>query len=357
MEDDAGKLVHSDEGEFTYLDYNRCGIPLLEIVSEPDFRETDEVTAYLTKLKSVFEYLGVSDCRMEEGSMRADVNLSVRPEGSSKLGTRTEMKNINSFRAIERAIAYETKRQTEVLENGGKIIQETRRWDDVKGQSFAMRSKENAQDYRYFPEPDIPPLYITEDEINHYREVCPEFADEKAERFVEQMNLTEEDAEIITASKKLADLFEGTVKLCRTPSEVRFWFMSQLLYLMNENNIHADKVTLTPEKFAEFIGFINSGIITRQTGREVFEQIFFGDENFDIAAYIKGNNLEQVEDSGLIEATVQEILTANPKAVMQYKNGETKISGFFVGQVMKKLKGKADPSLVNKAVAEALDKA
>ena len=267
------------------------------------------------------------------------------------------MKNINSFRAIERAIAYETKRQTEVLENGGKIIQETRRWDDVKGQSFAMRSKENAQDYRYFPEPDIPPLYITEDEINHYREVCPEFADEKAERFVEQMNLTEEDAEIITASKKLADLFEGTVKLCRTPSEVRFWFMSQLLYLMNENNIHADKVTLTPEKFAEFIGFINSGIITRQTGREVFEQIFFGDENFDIAAYIKGNNLEQVEDSGLIEATVQEILTANPKAVMQYKNGETKISGFFVGQVMKKLKGKADPSLVNKAVAEALDKA
>ncbi len=357
MEDDAGKLVHSVEGEFTYLDYNRCGIPLLEIVSEPDFRETDEVTAYLTKLKSVFEYLGVSDCRMEEGSMRADVNLSVRPEGSSKLGTRTEMKNINSFRAIERAIAYETKRQTEVLENGGKIIQETRRWDDVKGQSFAMRSKENAQDYRYFPEPDIPPLYITEDEINHYREVCPEFADEKAERFVEQMNLTEEDAEIITASKKLADLFEGTVKLCRTPSEVRFWFMSQLLYLMNENNIHADKVTLTPEKFAEFIGFINSGIITRQTGREVFEQIFFGDENFDIAAYIKGNNLEQVEDSGLIEATVQEILTANPKAVMQYKNGETKISGFFVGQVMKKLKGKADPSLVNKAVAEALDKA
>lgn len=356
MEEDAGKLVHSPYDDSTYLDYNRCGIPLIEIVSEPDFRDAEEVTAYLSKLKSVFEYLGISDCKMEEGSMRADVNLSVRPEGSTEFGTRTEMKNINSLRAIERAIAYETKRQIEVIEDGGKIVQETRRWDDAKGETFAMRSKENAQDYRYFPEPDIPPLSISEEEIQHYIDITPEFADAKAERFMKDFGLSEEDADIISASKNLAGIFEETVKLCGSASEVRFWIMSQILYFVNEKNIAVEDVKVSPEKFAEFVKFITDGKVTRQAGKQVFEAMFFGDDSFDVAAYIKENDLEQVQDTGLIDSTVKAVIEANPKAVEQYKSGGTKIMGFFVGQVMKQLKGKADPGAVNKAVTDALEK-
>lgn len=355
MEEDAGKLVHFAKDNSTCTDYNRCGIPLLEIVTEPDFRTAEEVTAFLCKIKSVFEYLGISDCKMEEGSMRADVNLSVRPEGAVEFGTRTEMKNISSFRAIERAIAYETKRQTEVIENGGTIIQETRRWDDAKGQSISMRSKENAQDYRYFPEPDIPPVCISKEEIQHYKDICPEFADERAERFIREMNLSEEDADIISASKNLADIFEETVKICGAPSEVRFWFMSGLLYYMNESNTDACDIKLNPEKFAEFVNIVQSGKITRISGKQVFEKLLSGDD-FDIMTFIKENHLEQVEDTGLIEEAVRSVISANPKAVSQYKNGETKILGFFVGQVMKKLKGKANPALVNKAVADWLDR-
>jgi len=356
MEEDAGKLVHSAYDDSTYLDYNRCGIPLIEIVSEPDFREAEEVTAYLSKLKSVFEYLGISDCRMEEGSMRADVNLSVRPEGSTEFGTRTEMKNINSLRAIERAIAYESKRQIELIEDGGKVVQETRRWDDAKGESYAMRSKENAQDYRYFPEPDIPPLSISEEEIQHYIDITPEFADAKAERFMKDFGLSEEDADIIAASKNLAYIFEETVKLCDSPSEVRFWIMSQVLYYANEKNLDLEKLSISPEKFAEFVKFITGGKVTRQAGKQVFEQLMFGGTDFDVAAYIKENELEAVEDTGLIDSTVKAVIDANPKAVEQYKGGGTKIMGFFVGQVMKQLKGKADPAAVNKAVLDALEK-
>ena len=355
MEEDAGKLIHFAKDNSTCMDYNRCGIPLLEIVTEPDFRTAEEVTAFLGKIKSVFEYLGISDCKMEEGSMRADVNLSVRPGGSSGLGTRTEMKNISSFRAIERAIAYEAKRQTEVIENGGTIIQETRRWDDVKCQSMSMRSKENAQDYRYFPEPDIPPVVISKEEIQHYNDICPEFAGERAERFIREMKLSEEDAEIISASKNLADIFEETVKICEAPQAVRFWFMSGVLYYMNETNTDACDIKLNPEKFAEFINIVQSGKITRISGKQVFEKLLSCDD-FDIMTFIKENQLEQVEDTGLVEEAVRSVISANPKAVSQYKNGETKIMGFFVGQVMKKLKGKADPAIVNKAVAEGLDR-
>lgn len=356
MEEDAGKLVHSQYDDSTYLDYNRCGVPLIEIVSEPDFRDAEEVTAYLSKLRSIFEYLGISDCKMEEGSMRADVNLSVRPEGSTEFGTRTEMKNINSLRAIERAIAYETKRQIEVIEDGGRIVQETRRWDDAKGETFAMRSKENAQDYRYFPEPDIPPLSVSEEEIQHYIDICPEFADAKAERFMKDFGLSEEDADIISSSKNLADIFEETVKICGSPAEVRFWIMSQVLYFVNEKNIAVESIKLSPEKFAEFIKFITDGKVTRQAGKQVFEAMFFGDEGFDVAAFVKENDLEQVQDTGLIDSTVKAVIEANPKAVEQYKSGGTKIMGFFVGQAMKQLKGKADPGAVNKAVTDALEK-
>ena len=232
MEEDAGKLVHSAFGDATFPDYNRCGVPLIEIVSEPDFRTAEEVIAYLEKLKSTFEYLGISDCKMQEGSMRADVNLSVRPKGAEEFGTRTEMKNINSFKAIERAIAFESARQIEAIEKGEKIVQETRRWDDNKGKTFAMRSKENAQDYRYFPEPDIPPISISEETIKEYNDARPEWASEKVVRYGTEFGIPKADAEIITGSKYLARLFEETVAICNNPKEVRYWIMMQIMYFM-----------------------------------------------------------------------------------------------------------------------------
>ena len=354
MEEDAGKLVHSMFGDATYPDYNRCGVPLIEIVSEPDFRETEEVIAYLAKLKSTFEYLGISDCKMEQGSMRADVNLSVRPKGSTEFGTRTEMKNINSFKSIERAIAFESKRQIALIENGERVIQETRRWDENKGKTFAMRSKENAQDYRYFPEPDIPPVSISEEEIQHYIEICPEFADAKAKRYISDFKLSEEDAGIIAGSKYFAQLFEKTVELCNDPSEVRYWIMTQILYFMNERNVQPEDIKLSPEKFAQFVNIVKAGRINRQVGKTVFENMFFSSDDFDIEKFIKDNELEQVDDSELISETVKNIIETNPKAVEQYKSGQTKITGFFIGQVMKQLKGKANPATVGKAVNEAL---
>lgn len=356
MEEDAGKLVHSMFGDTTYPDYNRCGVPLIEIVSEPDFRETEEVIAYLQKLKSTFEYLGISDCKMEEGSMRADVNLSVREKGSETFGTRTEMKNINSLKSIERAIAFESKRQIELLEKGEKVIQQTRRWDENKEKTFAMRSKENAQDYRYFPEPDIPPISISQDEIDYYISICPEFSEEKAARYVSEFSLAAHDAEIIASSKHLAKLFEDTVARCGDPAEVRYWIMTQVLYFVNERGVKLENITLSPEKFSRFVGIVKAGRINRQIGKTVFETMFFGDDDFDVEAYIKEKNLEQVNDSSLIEDAVKNVIDSNPKAVEQYKSGQTKITGFFIGQVMKALKGKANPAIVNEAVTDALSK-
>ena len=356
MEEDAGKLIHSKTKNQSYPDYNRCGVPLIEIVSEPDFRRSEEVIAYLNKLRSTLEYLGISDCRMEEGSMRADVNLSVRPKGSDKFGTRTEMKNINSLKAIERAIAYEAKRQIEILESGGEIIQETRRWDENRDKTFSMRSKENANDYRYFPEPDIPPISITEAEIDHYNSIRPEFAEEKAVRYQSEFGLTKKDAEIIVASKHLAKLFEDVVAKCGDAAETRYWMMSQVLYFMNERNIRPEDIKLSADKFAQFIGIVKAGRINRQIGKTVFENMFFGDDSFDVEAYIKENDLEQVDDSSLIEETVKKVIAANPKAVEQYKSGQKKITGFFIGQVMKTLGGKANPGVVGKAVNEELAK-
>ncbi|MBR1897398.1 MAG: Asp-tRNA(Asn)/Glu-tRNA(Gln) amidotransferase subunit GatB [Oscillospiraceae bacterium] len=356
MEEDAGKLVHSLFGDTTYPDYNRCGVPLIEIVSEPDFRETEEVIAYLNKLKSTFEYLGISDCKMEEGSMRADVNLSVRPKGAAEFGTRTEMKNINSLKAIERAIAYESKRQIALIEAGERVVQETRRWDENKEKTFAMRSKENAQDYRYFPEPDIPPVSITDEEIAHYIEICPEFADAKADRYVAELGLAREDAQIIAGSKYLAKLFEETNAAVNDPAEVRYWMMTQIMYFMNERGVQPEKITLDPAQFAKFIEIVKAGRINRQIGKQVFEAMFFAEGAFDVEQYIKEHDLEQVDDKSLIEETVAAVIAANPKAVEQYRSGQTKITGFFVGQTMKQLKGKANPATVNAVLAEALKK-
>lgn len=356
MEEDAGKLVHSDFDYVTYPDYNRCGVPLIEIVSEPDFRETEEVIGYLSKLKSTFEYLGISDCKMEEGSMRADVNLSVRPKGSTEFGTRTEMKNINSFRSIEGAIAYEAKRQISILEKGGTITQETRRWDEAECKTYAMRSKENAQDYRYFPEPDIPPISIEQETLDRYVAEQPEFAPEKAARYVSEFGMAADDAEIITGSKRLADLFEDTVAVCGDPSEVRYWMMTQIMYFMNERGVKVEDIHLSAKKFSEFIAVVKAGRINKQIGKRVFENMFFADDSFDVEKYIKDNNLEQVDDSDLIVKIVEEVIAANPKALAQFKSGEGKVTGFFIGQVMKKLQGKANPAVVQKTLMEILAK-
>ena len=354
MEEDAGKLVHSPFGEATFPDYNRCGVPLIEIVSEPDFRTAEEVIAYLEKLKSTFEYLGISDCKMQEGSMRADVNLSVRPYGAEKFGTRTEMKNLNSFKAIERAINFEASRQIELIEKGGEVTQETRRWDDNKGKSLAMRSKENAQDYRYFPEPDIPPISISEDMITNIKNSEPEFAEEKVSRYVSDFGISKADAEIIAGSKYLAKLFEDTTAICNNAKEVRYWIMSQIMYFMNEKGVEPEDINLSAEKFSQFIGIVSADRINKQTGKTVFEAMFFGDNKFDIEDYIKSNGLEQVDDNDAIREVVKTVFASNPATVEQYRAGQTKVVGFFAGQVMKAMRGKAKPDTVNKIVAEEL---
>lgn len=356
MEEDAGKLIHSTDRNETYTDYNRCGVPLIEIVTEPDFRSSYEVIAFLTKIKSIFEYLGISDCKMQEGSMRADVNLSVREKGSNILGTRTEMKNLNSFKAIERAIKFEAERQIALIESGGTVFQETRRWDDNSGKSFAMRSKENAQDYRYFPEPDIPPVLISNEMIRKLSDELPEFADAKAKRYQTEFGLSAADADIIAASKYLAALFEETVAICNDAKEVRFWMLGQIMYLMNEKGIAPDKITLTPEKFAEFIKVSASDRINKQSAKIVFEEMFFADDSFDIESFIKANDLEQVDDTAAIREAIVSVINANPNTVEQYKAGQTKVVGFFVGQVMKAMRGKAKPDTVNKILAEELSK-
>lgn len=288
--------------------------------------------------------------------MRADVNLSVRPKGETTLGTRTEMKNLNSFKAVERAIVFESTRQIKSIESGEKIVQETRRWDDNKGVSLAMRSKENAEDYRYFPEPDIPPIDIPKEDIERYYNELPEFADQKAKRYVEAMGLSKADAEIIASSKHLASLFEETVALCNNPKEVRYWLIGQIMYFLNDKGLQPEDITLTPKQFAEFIGVMTADRISRQTGKDVLEAMFFSKDSFDLESYIKENNLEQVDDSDAIRETVRQVIADNPKTVEQYKAGQTKVVGFFVGQTMKALKGKAKPDTVNKVLTEELAK-
>ncbi len=354
MEEDAGKLVHSSYGEASYPDYNRCGVALIEIVSDPDFRTAEEVTAYLTKLRSTFQYLGISDCKMQEGSMRADINLSVRKFGEKEFGTRTEMKNMNSFKAIERAIAYEAGRQIEVIENGGTITQETRRWDDNKGKSFAMRSKENAQDYRYFPEPDIPPITISEDFLQHVIDTQPELGHEKELRYVEAYNLTPYNAGLVTADKIFATLFEETVALGAEPRETANWMLGDMIYLMGEAGIESDSLAISPAVFADFIKLVQTDTINRKIARDIFEHVFKEGKGFDVDAYVKENNLVQVDDENAIREAVKVVIANNPATVSQYLEGKTKVFGFFVGQTMKAMQGKAKPETVNRIATEEL---
>ena len=353
MEEDAGKLMHDPWLDQTMVDYNRCGVPLLEIVSEPDMRSAEEVIAYLTKLRQTLQYLGVSDCKMQEGSMRADVNLSVRPVGQKEFGTRTEMKNINSFKAIARAIAGEYRRQVELIEDGGKVQQQTRRWDDNKGASFAMRSKENAQDYRYFPEPDLPPISLSQALIDAVRARQPELAEAKAVRYQSEFGLPKYDAGILTEEKPIADLFEQAVSACGKPKEVSNWIMGETMAMMKEKSVPAENLMLSGQALGAIVSAVSAGRLNRQSAREVFAYAFDGGE--DIEGYIKAHGLEIVSDDSAYEQILSDVLARCEKDVAQYRAGNQKVFGFFVGQAMKALKGKADPKKINELLRKLLE--
>ena len=352
MEEDAGKLVHDEWADCSLVDYNRSGVPLIEIVSEPDMRSADEVIAYLEKLRTTIQYLGASDCKLNEGSMRADVNLSVREVGAEEYGTRTEMKNLNSFKAIARAIENERERQIEVLEDGGEVIQETRRWDDNKEYSYAMRSKEDAQDYRYFPDPDLTPVVISDEWIDRIREKQPEFQNEKAERYREEFSIPEYDISIITASKKMADIFEETVALGAAPKKVSNWLMGETMRLLKEREMEPEDITFSPENLASLIELADKGTINSTVAKEVFEKIF--EENIDVEQFVEDNGLGTVNDEGALRETIEKVVADNLQSVADYKAGKKKAIGFLVGQTMKAMQGKADPGMVNKILQELL---
>ena len=353
MEEDAGKLMHDPWLDQTMVDYNRCGVPLLEIVSEPDMRSAEEVIAYLTKLRQTLQYLGVSDCKMQEGSMRADVNLSVRPVGQKEFGTRTEMKNINSFKAIARAIAGEYRRQVELIEDGGKVQQQTRRWDDNKGASFAMRSKENAQDYRYFPEPDLPPISLSQALIDAVRARQPELAEAKAVRYQSEFGLPKYDAGILTEEKPIADLFEQAVSACGKPKEVSNWIMGETMAMMKEKSVPAENLMLSGQALGAIVSAVSAGRLNRQSAREVFAYAFDGGE--DIEGYIKAHGLEIVSDDSAYEQILSDVLARCEKDVAQYRAGNQKVFGFLVGKAMKAHKGKADPKKINELLRKLLE--
>ena len=353
MEEDAGKLVHDPWIDQTRADYNRCGVPLIEIVTEPDFRSAEEVIAYLEKLRSILQYLGVSDCKMQEGSMRCDVNLSVRPAGSEELGTRTEMKNLNSFKAIARAIEYEAHRQVELIQEGKRVVQETRRWDENKDATFAMRSKENAQDYRYFPEPDIPPMELSEEYLEHVRAEIPEMAEAKMARYQRDWGLPVYDTRMITGQKALADFFEETVALGAAPKQAANWIMGEVLRQLSAQGLEAKDMTLTPGTLARLIELVQTGKLNRNTAVKVFDAVFVADG--DVDAYVKEHGLEQVSDAGLVGRAVEQVFAANPKSIEDYRAGKEKAFGFLVGQVMRELKGRASPQVVNQTIREKLE--
>ena len=352
MEEDAGKLVHDEWEDVSIVDYNRSGVPLIEIVSEPDMRSAEEVIAYLEKLRLIIQYLGASDCKLNEGSMRADVNLSVREAGAAEFGTRTEMKNLNSFKAIARAIEGERARQIELIEEGKKVIQETRRWDDNKESSHAMRSKEDAQDYRYFPEPDLVPVVISDEWIERVKARQPEMRDEKLIRYQDEFGLPKYDAEILTGDKSFADLFEAAAAICGKPKKVSNWIMTETIRLLKENEMDPDQIRFSPEHLAKLVDLADAGSVTNTVAKEVFEKVF--KEDIDPEAYVKEKGLLTVNDEGALRETVAKVIAENPQSVEDYHNGKEKAIGFLVGQTMKAMKGKANPALVNQILKELL---
>lgn len=354
MEEDAGKLVHDDWNDCSLVDLNRSGVPLIEIVSEPDMRSSDEVIAYLEKLRLIIQYLGASDCKLNEGSMRADVNLSVREYGAKEFGTRTEMKNLNSFKAIARAIENERERQIDLIEAGEAVIQETRRWDDTKEYSYAMRSKEDAQDYRYFPDPDLVPIIISDEWMAEVKSKEPEFRDEKMARYISEFNLPEYDADIITLYKPLADLFEAAVQKGSAPKEASNWLMGETMRIVKDKGIEPDQVKLTGKNFAKFLKLIENDVINKTVAKEVFEAIFDGGVNPE--AYVEEHGLKMDNDTDGLKKIIEEVVANNPKAVADYQGGNKKAIGALVGQTMKATQGKANPQMINKILNEILNK-
>ena len=352
MEEDAGKLVHDEWEDVSIVDYNRSGVPLIEIVSEPDMRSAEEVIAYLETLRQTIQYLGASDCKLNEGSMRADVNISVREAGSPKFGTRTEMKNLNSFKAIAHAIEGERERQIELLEMGRKVVQETRRWDDNKESSHAMRSKEDAQDYRYFPEPDLVPIVVSDEWIADIKKKQPELRPQRLARYEKEYDIPEYDAKILTESKHMADVFEATTKICNKPKKVSNWLMGETMRLLKEKDMEPENISFSPVNLAKLIELVDAGTINSSVAKDVFEKIF--DEDIDPEKYVEDKGLKSMNDEGELKATIQGILDANPQSVADYRSGKEKALAFLVGQTMRATKGKANPAIVNKILKELL---
>ena len=353
MEEDAGKLYHDPETGETLCDFNRCGVPLLEIVTEPDFRTPDQVVAYLELLRERLQYLGVSDGKMEEGSLRCDVNLSVRPVGRDTLGTRTEMKNLGSFKAIARAIQYESQRQIALLERGERVVQETRRFDEERGETFSMRSKEEARDYRYFPEPDLPPVVLSQEYVNHIRDNLPELGEEKRRRYAQQYQLPDYDCQMVTSHPALAQFFEELVELGTPPKQGANWIMGEVLGALSARSLSPEGLTITPKTLARLIQLVGEGKLNRNTAVKVFEAVF--DTDGDVDEYVATHGLEQVQDVKLVENTVAQVLEENPQSVADWRGGKEKAFGFLVGQTMRKLQGKADPQTVRRVLTSLLD--
>jgi len=354
IEEDAGKLMHDEWDTGSLIDYNRCGVPLIEIVTEPDLRSAQEVKVFLENLKAILQYIDVSDCKMQEGSLRADINLSVRPVGQKEFGTRTEMKNLNSFKAIVRAVEGEARRQIEVIEDGGTIIQETRRWDDVKGVSYAMRSKEEAHDYRYFPEPDLMPIVIDEKWKQEIRENLPELPEARKKRYISEYGLPKYDASILTGSKVLADFFEEAVKKTSNAKAVSNWIMGDLLRILKEKEMEVEEIPFPGEYLAKLVMLIDKGTISGTIAKKVFEKMF--NQNKDPEVIVKEEGLEVVSDESALIAVVKKVLESNPQSVADYKSGKEKAFGFLVGQAMKETRGKANPQIINKILKEELEK-
>ncbi len=352
IEEDAGKLNHDEFAGGSLVDLNRAGVPLIEMVSEPDLRSSGEAERYLRKLKSILEYIEVSDCKMQEGSLRADVNVSVRKKGETKYGTRTEMKNMNSFRSIVRGIEYEIDRQIDVLEDGGKVEQETLRWDDVSGKTFSMRDKEDAQDYRYFPDPDLVAIKLSDEYIENIKNTLPELPESRKERYLTEYKLSEKDANIITSSKYLSDLFEQASKICNNPKAVNNWIISDISRILNETEMDPVEIPFDSKQLAKLVQLIDKGTISSSIAKKVLVEMF--EHPRDPEDIIDEKGWVQISDEGAIKDVVLRVLDNNPQSVADYKAGKEKALGFLVGQAMKETRGKANPQMLNQMFKEEL---
>ena len=355
IEEDAGKLNHDDYGRGTFVDLNRAGVPLIECVSEPDLRSPQEAEAYLRKLKSIFEYIGISDCKMQEGSLRADVNVSVRKKGSKEFGTRTECKNMNSFRSIIREIEYEANRQIEVLENGGVVEQATLRWDDISGRTFSMRDKEDAEDYRYFPDPDLVAIKLSDEYIENIKNALPELPEIRKKRYLEEYQLIPKAANFVTSSKYYSDMFEEAIEVCKNPKTASNLMMSEMARILNEREEEPEDISFTGKELGELVELIDKGIISSSIAKKVLEELFVN-PNAKPSEIIEKNGWVQISDEGAMKEVVNKILLANPQSIADFKAGKDRALGFLVGQAMKETKGKANPQLLNKLFLEELKK-